>query len=94
MKGLWTEETKKLAMDVAKGNPGALRVIDELLWYSDWFKMMQWCKENNMVGADLWMKYKDEFGQDVYKLGDWIKKQIYFSIPKEKRSPINLDISY
>lgn len=75
MRGLWTEETKNLALEVAQGNPGALRVIDELLWFTDWFDMMKWCAKN-LRGSKLWEKYKDEFHEDAHSLGKWIQEQI------------------
>lgn len=77
MRGLWTEETKKLALDVAKGNPGALTVIDQLLYYSDWFQMMEWCRDNGFTGSKLWEQYKDVFGQDFSMLADWIHKHMF-----------------
>lgn len=73
-----TEETEQLAIDVSKGNPGAVRVIVELLWFSDWVKMMKWCKDN-LSGADLWEAYKDDFDMSVYKLGEWIQHQMSLS---------------
>jgi hypothetical protein len=76
MRGLWTEETQQLALKVASGNPGALRVIDELLSFSKWYQMMQWC-EKNLKGSDLWAKYKDEFHQDSDLLGYWIQQRIW-----------------
>ena len=75
MKGLYTEETKQLCIDVAKGNPGALRVIDELTWFSNWYKMMVYCKKF-CNGANLWMKYKDDFGCDIMALGDWLNNKL------------------
>lgn len=77
MRGLWTKETMDLAIAVGNGNPGALRVIDELLWFSDWFKMMEWCRDNGFTGSKLWEQYKDVFGQDFMMLGDWIKKHMW-----------------
>lgn len=77
MRGVWTEDTKNLVIEVSQGNPGALRVIDELLWFSDWYKMMTWCKENDLCVPNLWIKYKDEFHCDSFKLGNWINKQRY-----------------
>lgn len=75
MNGLWTEETKNLALDVSNGNMGALRVINELLHFTKWFEMMKWCKDN-LTGAELWIKYKDEFNCDNNNLGKWIQEQI------------------
>ena len=75
MHGIWTEETKDIAVKVADGNPGALRVIGELLWFTKWFKMMSWCKDN-LKGPDLWEKYKDVYHGDSHKLGLWIQEQM------------------
>lgn len=94
MRGLWTEETKNLALNVADGNPGALRVVDELLYFTKWFEMMKWCKKN-LKGSDLWVKYKDDFKCQSDKLGYWIQEKIWEEnnkvgvkpyIPKEEKS--------
>lgn len=86
MRGLWTNETKKLALSVADGNPGALRVIDELLWFSKWFEMMQWCK-SNLKGENLWMKYKDDFHCQSDLLGHWIQEQMWENNNKVEVKP-------
>ena len=75
MRGLWTEETKNLALSVSDGNPGALRVIDELLHFTKWFEMMKWC-EKNLRGSNLWAKYKDDFKCQSDILGHWIQKKM------------------
>ena len=69
------KQTEDLIFDVCKGNPGALRVVMELMWFTDWFKMMQWCKIH-LAGANLWIKYKDELQQDSMSLGYWIQEQM------------------
>ena len=75
MRGLYTDETKQLVMDVAQGNPGAFRVIDELCYFTKWYDMMQWCKAH-LSGADLWEKYKDDFHEEWHPLGEWIQRQM------------------
>lgn len=75
MNGLWTEETKNLALSVADGCIGALQIINELLYFSKWFGMMKWC-EKNLKGSELWKKYKDNFNCQFMDLGYWIKKKM------------------
>jgi hypothetical protein len=65
----------ELVVEVAKGNPGALSVIKELAWFSRWFEIMTWCKDN-LSGHLLWGKYKDEFHCNAINLGRWIETQI------------------
>jgi hypothetical protein len=84
MRGYWTDETKQLALDVAKGNAGALRVIDELMWFTRWAEMMKWCKDN-LSGTALWEKYKDECNCDYHRLGVWIEKEMFNTIKPIKK---------
>lgn len=57
-------------MKVAEGNPGALRVISELEWFSQWEAMMEYCHKRGIVGPELWIMYKDQFGCDSHALGE------------------------
>ena len=68
--------SNRLILEVAKGNVGALRVIKELMYFSKWFEMMQWCA-SNLSGASLWKKYKDDFHYDIMKLGGFIQDEIH-----------------
>lgn len=68
-------ELEQLVLDVARNNPGAITVIKELLWFTKWFDMMNWCKDN-LNGSALWEKYKDEFHYDSTKLGYWIQDKM------------------
>ena len=69
------EEAEKIVISVSQGNPGALRVAMELMYFSKWYSMMQWC-EKNLKGSDLWVKYKDVFHCDVIALGTWIQLEM------------------
>jgi|WetSurMetagenome_2_1015567.scaffolds.fasta_scaffold1381910_2 hypothetical protein len=66
---------EQLILEVAKGNPGAIVIIGRLQYFSKWYDMMQWCRDN-LVGEYLWMKYKDDFHYDIMALGNFIQEQM------------------
>lgn len=70
------DKMKNISKEVADGNPGAWRVVQELMWFSRWYEMMQWLKIKGITGSKLWMLYKDEHNQDKFKTGDYIQKQM------------------
>lgn len=78
--------SEDLIMSVGKGNPGAFVVIKELMWFTKWYQMMVWCKDN-LSGADLWEKYKDIFHQDSNALGLWIEKEMIKDTHPDERKP-------
>lgn len=69
---MFDEETKKLVMRVADGNPGALTVIKELLWFTKWHEMIRCLEEINLTGSELWRTVKDEYGGDSMAFGHWL----------------------
>ena len=52
---------RDLIVEVAENNPGALTVLVQL--QSD--ELMQSLKEQGATGADIWLLYKDECGQNL-----------------------------
>lgn len=56
------ENMQNMIMDLAKGNPGALRVMVEL-WERHGEVPIEQLKEQGITGADIWMLYKDVHGE-------------------------------
>lgn len=67
------DSTMKLITEVAEGNPGAMRVIKELQWFTKWFDMMLCLKRHNMTGGKLWELYKDKHHESWSALGKEIE---------------------
>ena len=74
------ELTKSLIHDVVNGNPGALKVIHELMYFTEWISIMKYLKREGIVGPKLWMMYKDEFRMDMMAMGDHINLILYKEI--------------
>lgn len=70
------EDTFKLVYEVCQGNPGALSVLKKLEWYSHWFEMMQYMKKIGLVGPNIWIKYKDEYHENIDKFAQDIEFQM------------------
>lgn len=76
MEGMYTKETAALAMHVADGNPGAIRVIKELEWYSHWYDFMRYLKAMDITGSKVWEIYKDIHKQDIDSMAKWLETVI------------------
>ena len=63
----------QLALDVGQGNPGALNVVASLigLGHKDVVEKLQ---EKGIKGADVWILFKDECGEDHEKLVQKVMK--------------------
>lgn len=70
------EEAMQLALSVSQGNPGAITVIRELMWFTKWESMMQWLLKEGHVGSKLWVLYKDKYKCDSMALGRWIEAKM------------------
>lgn len=57
-------ETRQLIMDVMDGNPGALTIIRRLMYFAPWPQLLQYLKDQGLVGSELWRVVKDEYEQD------------------------------
>lgn len=79
----------ELIMEVSKGNPGALTVIKRLEWYSKWFELIKFMKKIDLVGGEIWAKYKDEFHQDIDKFERWLEEEMYKDREFEHLKPSN-----
>jgi len=55
-------------MEVAGYNPGALTVVQRLQWYNDYNKILDYLREEELVGANLWLYYKDVCKEDLDRL--------------------------
>jgi hypothetical protein len=38
--------------------------------------MLQWFKKHNMIGGEIWAKYKDEFHYSSQDFGYWVESQM------------------
>lgn len=63
------EYCKKLVTDVVDNNPGALRVVTELQWFTDYYKILQYLRDEEITGGKLWAYYKDICGCSWERLG-------------------------
>lgn len=75
----------EMIMDVAQGNPGAIRVIRELQWFTKWYEIMKYCKKKGIVGDKLWIMYKDEFECNSHDLGRKLEKDMYAERYKDNK---------
>lgn len=89
-KGDIVGEMAEMIHAVAEGNPGAMTVIRELMYFSKWSQMMYWCRATGFVGPKIWEKYKDEFHQDWHALGEWMQEEMRKDA--NKRDPRDLSI--
>lgn len=63
-------------LTVTAGNPGAMTVIKKLEWFSKWHEMVYHLEEHGPRGDELWSLYKDEYHQDIFKLGDELENRL------------------
>lgn len=57
-------------------NAGAVRVSQELQWFTKWLDMLRWLSKKGYTGSKLWELYKDTFKQNSHELGIFIKQEI------------------
>ncbi len=70
------EYTRKLIEEVSEGNPGALTVIRELMWFSRWEKMLKYFKDIGLTGGKLWAQCSDDYHLDFHAFGIAIDSQM------------------
>lgn len=63
---------EKIANEIVCGNPGALRVVIELQYFSKWTKILETAKKHGYVGGKLWELYKDKFGHSMMDTGNFL----------------------
>lgn len=79
------DSSEKISKEVANGNPGAWRVIQELMYFTKWFDMMLCLKRHGMTGSKLWELYKDKHREDRFALGDEIRRIMAYDDSQRKR---------
>ena len=68
---------EELILKIAEGNPGALTVITQLMWYRNWEEMLNWMFKTGLTGSKIWEKYKDEYHESWSDFGDWVQIETY-----------------
>ncbi len=56
--------TEQLVMDVMDGNPGALTIIQRLMYFSTWHPLLHHLKSQGLVGSALWRVVHDDYQED------------------------------
>jgi len=57
-------DTQQLVMDVMDGNPGALTIIQRLMYFSTWHPLLHHLKEQGLIGSALWRVVHDDYQED------------------------------
>lgn len=58
------QETQQLVIDVMDGNPGALMIIQRLMYFSTWGSLLYHLKMQGLVGSKLWRVVKDDYAEN------------------------------
>lgn len=76
---------KELIDDVTQGNPGAMTVVRELMWFSRWEKMLRYFKEIGLTGGTLWARCSDDYHLSFHDFGHAVDREMseYYA----KRNP-------
>jgi len=69
-------EIKELVVEISNGNPGAIGVMMMFRGNPKWKDMLMWLKKNKIVGADLWVLYKDKFEKKEKDLEGYILSEM------------------
>jgi hypothetical protein len=62
-------ETQQLVMDVMDGNPGALMIIQRLMYFSTWYPLLYHLKMQGLIGSELWRVVQDDYAEDWCRFG-------------------------
>ncbi|ETW94076.1 MAG: hypothetical protein ETSY1_36420 [Candidatus Entotheonella factor] len=62
-------ETQQLVMDVMDGNPGALMIIQRLMYFSTWGRLLSHLKMQGLIGSKLWRVVQDDYAEDWCRFG-------------------------
>ncbi len=63
------QETQQLVMDVMDGNPGALMIIQRLMYFSTWCPLLNHLKMQGLTGSKLWRIVQDDYAEDWCRFG-------------------------
>ena len=69
--------TAEVPFLISQGNPGALRVLTELIGVTsaeEFYLAVEKLAENKILGPDLWVLYKDDNNCDIEKVKEHILK--------------------
>jgi len=58
------QDTQQLVIDVMDGNPGALMIIQRLMYFSTWCLLLHHLKMQGLIGSELWRVVQDDYNQD------------------------------
>jgi len=85
-----SDYTKELVRDVSDGNPGALKIVMELGWFSDWFKMLIWLRKNKVIGSRLYEIVNDKFHGDSHSYGEVLQRDMAMEKSKDNSGFVKL----
>jgi hypothetical protein len=63
------QETQQLVIDVMDGNPGALVIIQRLMYFSTWCSLLHHLKMRGLTGSELWRVVQDDYAEDWCRFG-------------------------
>jgi hypothetical protein len=69
--------SENLIRDVADGNFGALKIVKDLMYFTQWYGMMSLLKKRGIIGSVLYSKVIDEFHRDHMKFGEYLKTELH-----------------
>jgi hypothetical protein len=63
------QEIQQLVLEVMDGNPGALKIIQRLMYFSTWGPLLYHLKRQGLIGSELWRIVKDDYAEDWCRFG-------------------------
>ena len=69
-------EQYELISKICQGNPGAIYVVKELQWFTQWDKMLHWLAKSKYKGDKLWELYKDVHHENFFEVGEYIQAEM------------------
>lgn len=63
----------ELFHSVSEGNPGTLRCITDLRYFTAWLKMLRWLDQWQIRGELLWDLYADVYHHSTLEFGQQLK---------------------
>jgi len=80
-------EIQDLIVEMSEGNPGAVRVMADLIAFhgeSTGLELLYKLKDNGYTGEKIWVLFKDKFGMSIPALGHYINGQFKRIEPTKK----------
>lgn len=69
--------TREKMIEISQKDTGALSVATQILQYINCDELLDWLIENNYIGSDLWILYKDVHKENIIYLHNYINIKIY-----------------